>query len=76
MLDVGTGWPEHREPASRSYGPDRLSHVVLNSPDLNAAKAFYTDALGFAVSDTYTDDLMVFLRCNSQHHCVVLAPGG
>ncbi|MER8100853.1 VOC family protein [Kitasatospora sp. NPDC094016] len=75
VLEVGTGLPEHREPARRAFGPDRLSHVVLNSPDLDAARTFYTDVLGFTVSDTYENDLMVFLRCNSQHHCVVLAPG-
>ncbi|MEV7602145.1 VOC family protein [Kitasatospora sp. NPDC089797] len=75
VLEVGAGLPEHREPARRDFGPDRLSHVVLNSPDLGAAKAFYTDVLGFTVSDTYEDDQMVFLRCNSQHHCLVLAPG-
>lgn len=55
-------------------GPARLSHVVLNAPDLPASRAFYTELLGFKVSDWYEDDLMVFLRCNEQHHCIVLTP--
>lgn len=56
-------------------GPDRLSHIVLNTTDLAASTDFYTRVLGFQVSDRYEDDLMVFLRCNAVHHCIVLAPG-
>lgn len=58
-----------------SLGPDRLSHIVLNATDMAASTDFYTDVLGFEVSDRYEDDLMVFLRCNAIHHCVVLTPG-
>lgn len=74
-VEVTCGLPEHREPSPHAYGPDRLSHVVLNSVDLAASKDFYTRVLGFKVSDTYENDQMVFLRCNALHHCVVLAPG-
>ena len=74
-IEVSADVPERRDPASRDFGPDRLSHVVLNSVDLAASKAFFVDVLGFAVSDTYENDQMVFLRCNPVHHCVVLAPG-
>ena len=56
-------------------GPDRLSHIVLNSVDLQRSVNFYTDVLGFTISDWYEDDQMIFLRCNTKHHCVVLAPG-
>lgn len=31
--------------------------------------------LGVEISDRYENDLMIFMRCNSQHHCLVLAPG-
>jgi catechol 2,3-dioxygenase-like lactoylglutathione lyase family enzyme len=75
LIEVSATVPEHTEHAARSFGPDRLSHIVLNSVDLPSAKEFYTTVLGFTVSDTYENDLMVFLRCNSLHHCVVLAPG-
>ena len=74
-IEVGTGGPEHTKPPRQMTGPDRLSHIVLNSVDLPTSKAFYVDVLDFAVSDTYENDLMVFLRCNAQHHCIVLAPG-
>ncbi|RSN20575.1 extradiol ring-cleavage dioxygenase [Amycolatopsis sp. WAC 04169] len=74
-IEVACGLSEHTAPSPKAHGPDRLSHVVLNSVDLAAAKDFYTRVLGFEVSDTYENDQMVFLRCNSLHHCVVLAPG-
>lgn len=63
------------EPVESGHGPDRLSHIVLNSTATTDSLAFYTEVLGFSVSDTYERDLMVFLRCNELHHCVVLAPG-
>jgi catechol 2,3-dioxygenase-like lactoylglutathione lyase family enzyme len=56
-------------------GPDRLSHIVLNSTAMAESVAFYTDMLGFQISDSYENDLMIFLRCNELHHCIVLAPG-
>jgi catechol 2,3-dioxygenase-like lactoylglutathione lyase family enzyme len=73
-VEISAGLVEHHGPA-RDFGPDRLSHVVLNAVDPSASVTFWTDVLGFRVSDRYEDDLMVFLRCNSVHHCVVIAPG-
>jgi len=74
LLEVTADVPEH-DVMQRDHGPDRLSHIVLNSIDVAAARAFYTGTLGFEVSDTYENDQMVFLRCNELHHCIVLAPG-
>ena len=76
-VEVSHGVTEHVPGAQglHEYGPDRLSHIVLNSVDVPASQAFYVDLLGFSVSDTYERDLMIFLRCNSLHHCIVLAPG-
>ncbi|RSN39895.1 extradiol ring-cleavage dioxygenase [Amycolatopsis sp. WAC 04197] len=74
-IEVTCGIPGHTDPSPKSYGPDRLSHIVLNTVNLAAAKDFYTRVLGFQVSDTYENDQMVFLRCNAQHHSVVLAQG-
>ena len=74
LLEVTADLGEH-EPMDQGYGPDRLSHIVLNCVDVPAARDFYTELLGFEVSDTYENDLMVFLRCNELHHCIVLAPG-
>lgn len=54
--------------------PHKISHIVLHSPDHHAAAAFFTDVLGFKVSD-WLGDFMVFLRCNSAHHRIAILPG-
>jgi len=54
--------------------PVKVSHIVLHSPDHQAAVKFFTDVLGFRVSD-WLGDFMCFLRCNSAHHRVAILPG-
>ena len=54
--------------------PVKISHIVLHSPDHQAAVKFFTDVLGFRVSD-WLGDFMCFLRCNSAHHRIALLPG-
>ena len=54
--------------------PQKISHIVLHSPDHQAAVRFFTDVLGFRVSD-WLGDFMCFLRCNEWHHRVALLPG-
>lgn len=51
--------------------PRKVSHVVLNTPDMESTQAFYESVLGFRVSD-YSADQMVFLRCGSDHHSIAL----
>jgi catechol 2,3-dioxygenase len=69
-------------PAGMEFRIAKLGHVVLQVSDLERATTFYTDVLGFKVSDVYSEGLMpggmVFLRCNTDHHCLALvgqAPG-
>ncbi len=54
--------------------PRKVGHVVLNTPDMEGVQQFYSDILGFRVSD-YSADQMVFLRCNSDHHSIALVRG-
>ncbi len=54
--------------------PVRISHIVLHSPDHHAAVRFFTDVLGFRVSD-WLGDFMCFLRCSSAHHRLAILPG-
>ncbi|RIV87738.1 VOC family protein [Aurantiacibacter zhengii] len=54
--------------------PVKISHIVLHSPDHHAMVKFFTDVLGFRVSD-WLGDFMCFLRCNSAHHRLALLPG-
>lgn len=51
--------------------PERLAHVNLNSANADATAAFYEKALGFRLTDRTR--LMAFVRCNSDHHAVVIA---
>lgn len=57
--------------------PVRLSHVVINSADPEATRAFYEKHLGFALSDTlmhpHMGEMMWFLRVNSWHHSMAIA---
>jgi catechol 2,3-dioxygenase-like lactoylglutathione lyase family enzyme len=54
----------------------KIGHVALYVADIEKSRRFYTDVLGFYVSDVYEDDMMpggaVFLRCNPDHHGIAL----
>lgn len=58
----------------RARRPRKLAHVVLNTVDIDAACAFYTEVLGLRVSD-WSEHQMVFLRCNQDHHCIAFNQG-
>ena len=55
--------------------------IFVNLPvaDLDRSRHFYTDVLGFKVSDVYPGSMMpggmVFLRSNGDHHCLALVGG-
>ncbi|MFJ9900900.1 VOC family protein [Streptomyces sp. NPDC091280] len=63
---------KHRKIEERESIPVRLSHVVLNSPDINKTRDWYARHLDFALSDTIRHpkmgEFMHFMRVNSQHH--------
>lgn len=50
---------------------ERLSHVNINTRDVDALAKFYEGVLGFRLTDRSA--AMAFLRCNADHHAVVLA---
>ena len=54
----------------------KIGHVVINVSDLDRSVGFYTQVLGFSVSDVYPETMvpggMVFLRCNHDHHALAL----
>jgi len=54
--------------------PQKISHIVLHSPDHKAMVKFFVEVLGLRVSD-WLGDFMCFLRCNTAHHRLALLPG-
>jgi catechol 2,3-dioxygenase-like lactoylglutathione lyase family enzyme len=54
--------------------PQKISHIVLHSPDHKAMVQWFCVVLGFKVSD-WLGDFMCFLRCNSAHHRMAILPG-
>ena len=63
-------------PAGMPFRIGRIGHIVLNVRDLARSVRFYTEIMGFRVSDIYPDEMvpggMAFLRCNTDHHGVAL----
>lgn len=51
--------------------PIRIHHVTLGSPDVARMADFYTEALGFRVSDRM-GEVFVWMRCNREHHTVAV----
>jgi catechol 2,3-dioxygenase-like lactoylglutathione lyase family enzyme len=68
-----------RTPNDLPFRIRKLGHVVLRARDLRTAVDFYTQVLGFKISDVYPERMvpggMVFMRCNSDHHGVALVGG-
>lgn len=76
-ISSGVAHRIHRKVEEREAIPVRLSHVVLNSTDIDRTRRWYEQHLGFALSDTLSSphmgELMHFMRCNPQHHSLALA---
>ncbi|MFQ5693743.1 MAG: VOC family protein, partial [Nitrospinota bacterium] len=54
--------------------PNKLGHLILRSENPKEGVKFFTEVLGFRVSD-WIADFFVFLRCNPDHHCTGLLQG-
>lgn len=54
--------------------PYALQHVALETPNLEAMVTFYTETLGFDISDWLLREC-VWLRCNSNHRTLILMQG-
>lgn len=61
-----------RPPADIPFRIGNMGHAVLMVRDMDASVRFYTQVLGFKVSDVYPDSMtegrMVFMRFNEDHH--------
>jgi catechol 2,3-dioxygenase-like lactoylglutathione lyase family enzyme len=63
-------------PKGMPFQIGKIGHVVLNVRDVAKSTAFYTQVLGFQISDVYPDEMvpggMVFMRCSTDHHGIAL----
>lgn len=64
---------DERSPVYERAHPISIGHVVFFTADIEATLAFYTDVLGFRVSDSYPK-AGYFLRCKAEggHHNLFL----
>jgi catechol 2,3-dioxygenase-like lactoylglutathione lyase family enzyme len=66
----------HRAPAVLREDPVRprkLGHVVIGTPGLESSQRFFTDGIGFRVSDEVTG-IAAFMRCSTDHHNLLIQP--
>lgn len=65
-----------RRPKGLPFNIRKIGHVVLRSANLERSVDFYTQVMGFEISDIYPETMvpgcMVFMRCNTDHHGVAL----
>jgi catechol 2,3-dioxygenase-like lactoylglutathione lyase family enzyme len=54
--------------------PRKLGHVVIGSTEPERTQRFFTEGLGFAVSDEIPG-VAAFLRCSTDHHNVLVQGG-
>ena len=68
-----------KRPAGMPFEIRKLGHAAINVTDLDRSMRFYTEVLGFEVSDVYPDTMMpggmAFLRFNADHHGIALVGG-
>lgn len=61
---------------STPFAVRKIGHTVVFVSDIARSKKFYTEVLGFKISDEYPNAMMpggmLFLRCNGDHHCLAL----
>jgi catechol-2,3-dioxygenase len=62
---------QHADTLPGANRPTRLAHVNVNSTEVDDLAAFYDHALGFRLTDR--SKIMAFVRCNADHHAIVIA---
>lgn len=57
--------------ADAGVRPSNLTHLVYGSPDQPTTVRFFTDVLGFEISDEIPG-IVAFMRCSDMHHNVAI----
>ena len=71
VLNVSSDVARHQNVVNDRSKPVKLSHVVLNAARIGDEVTFFTDLLGFKLSDS--TQMMEFIRCSADHHSIALA---
>lgn len=58
----------------RAVQPRKLGHVTLLVDSCKRSASFYSEVLGFRVSDA-VEDVFLWMRCNPDHHGLAFAKG-
>lgn len=66
--------PANSEGRRSRLRPHALQHLALRTMNLEEMVEFYTEALGFDISDWLLREC-VWLRCNTDHHTLMLMQG-
>ena len=74
-IELISGWiaSPAQEPL-RGIAANRLGHIAMYTADPLRASKFYSEALGFRVSD-WIEQSFVFMRCGSDHHTLNFVAG-
>lgn len=72
-LNISSDVVQHTNIISDRSRPQKLTHVVLNSANVEEQMDFFTEMLGFKLSDS--THVMEFIRCCSDHHSIALVRG-
>lgn len=63
-------------PTGLPFRLNKIGHIALYVRDIERSARFYTQVLGFQISDVYGDDMLpggaVFVRLNADHHGIAL----
>ena len=71
-MELSAGVAEHKNGRQQKVvEPSSICHIVVNTPDMDRITKFYTDVLGFRISD-WSGQQMAFLRTNTKHHNIAL----
>lgn len=71
LVGLSAGVEAHRAPApARPVAPVKISHIVVNSAQLDVYQRFLVDMLGFTLADEMPH--MSFYRCNADHHSIAV----
>ena len=77
LLEFYTGMQQLDQAlAPREVRPIKFGHITFHTIDLPRSVAFYTDVLGFRISDTVAGDALAWLRCNQDHHGIAFLNDG